>query len=388
MRQTMAIFVDAYRELNHRRLFWITLMLSGIVVAAFAAMGNDKEGLTIFHWSIPFPFLSSNFIPTADFYKFIFAELGVGFWLGWIATIIALISTASIFPDFVDKGSIDLMLSKPIGRVRLFLTKFLTGLMFAGLQVTVFTLASFLVIGLRGGDWEPWLFIAIPLVLVFYSYLFSMQAVVGLLTGSVIASIISVFLFWFLIFLVQTGDGATLAWRVTNEITSERMELRFEEQKGRIADLTDIVVATSIVAERGDESVIAELAEFEAELVMKENRLETSRMELEEEMERMVLSQSINDWFHLANTFLPKTSETISLLERLLTKHAGLVTPEPQDDDMAERFGEMVGRQDFEERYNAELDESHGPIWIIGTSLGFEAVILAFGVWRFRRRDF
>jgi ABC-type transport system involved in multi-copper enzyme maturation permease subunit len=172
MRQTMAIFVDAYRELNHRRLFWITLMLSGIVVTAFAAMGNDKEGLTIFHWSIPFPFLSSNFIPTADFYKFIFAELGVGFWLGWIATIIALISTASIFPDFVDKGSIDLMLSKPIGRIRLFLTKFLTGLMFAGLQVTVFTLASFLVIGLRGGDWEPWLFIAIPLVLVFYSYPF------------------------------------------------------------------------------------------------------------------------------------------------------------------------------------------------------------------------
>ncbi|MDA1025570.1 MAG: hypothetical protein O3A19_04000, partial [Planctomycetota bacterium] len=329
MRQTIAIFVDAYRELNHRRLFWITLMLSGVVVAAFAAMGNDKEGLTIFHWSIPFPFLSSNFIPTADFYKFIFAELGVGFWLGWIATIIALISTASIFPDFVDKGSIDLMLSKPIGRVRLFLTKFLTGLMFAGLQVTVFTLASFLVIGLRGGDWEPWLFIAIPLVLVFYSYLFSMQAVVGLLTGSVIASIISVFLFWFLIFLVRTGDGVTLAWRVTNEITSERMELRFEEQKGRIADLTDIVVATSIVAERGDESVIAELAEFEAELVMRENRLETSRIELEEEMERMVLSQSINGWFHLANTFLPKTSETISLLERLLTKHAGLVTPEP-----------------------------------------------------------
>ena len=73
---------------------------------------------------------------------------------------------ASIFPDFVDRGSIDLMLSKPIGRTRLFFTKFLTGLLFAGLQVTVFTLASFLVIGLRGGDWEPWIFIAVPLVLV------------------------------------------------------------------------------------------------------------------------------------------------------------------------------------------------------------------------------
>ena len=172
MRQTVALFVDAYRELNHRRLFWVTIVLSGLVVAAFAAIGNDEEGLTILHWSIPFPFVSTNFIPRADFYKFTFAQLGVGYWLGWIATIIGLVSTASIFPDFVDRGSIDLMLSKPIGRTRLFFTKFLTGLLFAGLQVTVFTLASFLVIGLRGGDWEPWIFISIPLVLLFFSYLF------------------------------------------------------------------------------------------------------------------------------------------------------------------------------------------------------------------------
>jgi hypothetical protein len=388
MRQTIAIFVDAYRELNHRRLFWITLMLSGVVVAAFAAIGNDEEGLTILHWSIPFPFLSTNFIPQADFYKFTFAELGVGYWLAWIATIIALISTASIFPDFVDRGSIDLMLSKPIGRVRLFFTKFLTGLMFAGLQVTVFTLAAFMVIGIRGGDWEPWLFVAIPLVLVFYSYLFSMQAVVGLLTGSVIASIISVFLFWFLIFLVQTGDGATLAWRVTNEITVERQVSRVEQQEERIAGLTDIVMATSIVAEKGDEGAIAELFELQSELAMKQGRLEVSRIEVEDELETLELSRSINGWFHLANTVLPKTSETISLLQRLLEKHAGLVTPVPDDDDMAMRFGEMVGRRDFEERFNAELDESHGATWILGTSLGFEALILGFGVWRFRRRDF
>ena len=31
MTQTMAIFLDAYRELNSRKLFWITLILSGVV---------------------------------------------------------------------------------------------------------------------------------------------------------------------------------------------------------------------------------------------------------------------------------------------------------------------------------------------------------------------
>jgi hypothetical protein len=388
MRQTIAIFVDAYRELNHRRLFWITLVLSGLVVAAFAAIGNDEEGLTVLHWSIPFPFLSTNFIPQADFYKFTFAQLGVGYWLAWIATIIGLVSTASIFPDFVDRGSIDLMLSKPIGRARLFFTKFLTGLLFAGLQVTVFTVASFLVIGLRGGDWEPWLFIAIPLVLVFYSYLFAVQAAIGLITGSVIASVIGVFLFWFVVSLVQIGDGVTLAWRVTNEITSERKITRLEKQESRIADLTASLVDVRLAADGGDAEAAGRIPELELDLVEKKGRLDTSTLDLADEIQTLELSRSINGWFHVANTCLPKTDETIDLLERILEDQAGLMRPAVPSDDTVRQFGEMVGRGEFEERYDEELDNSHGPIWILGTSLGFEAVVLGFAIWRFRRRDF
>jgi hypothetical protein len=388
MRQTVALFVDAYRELNHRRLFWITLVLSGLVVAGFAAIGNDEEGLTVLHWSIPFPFVSTNFIPEADFYKFTFAQLGVGYWLAWIATIIGLVSTASIFPDFVDRGSIDLMLSKPIGRARLFFTKFLTGLMFAGLQVTVFTLASFLVIGLRGGDWEPWLFIAVPLVVVFYSYLFAVQATIGLVTGSVIASVIGVFLFWFVVSLVQTGDGITLAWRITNEITAERKMVRVEKQEGRVMDTSARLVDLRLAADGGDTEATDQLPELELELVEKRARLDTITFELADELETLGLSQSINEWFHIANTCLPKTSETIDLLSRLLEDYAGLMRPAAPADDTVRQFGEMVGRGEFEERFDAELDASHGPIWIIGTSLGFEALVLGFAVWRFRRRDF
>jgi len=388
MRQTVALFVDAYRELNHRRLFWITLVLSGLVVAGFAAIGNDEEGLTVLHWSIPFPFVSTNFIPEADFYKFTFAQLGVGYWLAWIATIIGLVSTASIFPDFVDRGSIDLMLSKPIGRARLFFTKFLTGLMFAGLQVTVFTLASFLVIGLRGGDWEPWLFIAVPLVVVFYSYLFAVQATIGLVTGSVIASVIGVFLFWFVVSLVQTGDGITLAWRITNEITAERRMVRVEKQEVRITDLSARLVDLRLAADGGDTEATDQLPELELELVEKRERLDTITFELADELETLGLSQSINEWFHIANTCLPKTSETIDLLSRLLEDYAGLMRPAAPADDTVRQFGEMVGRGEFQERFDAELDASHGPIWIIGTSLGFEALVLGFAVWRFRRRDF
>ena len=36
MRQTLALLIDAYRDLNSRKLFWITLIISGFVIIAFA----------------------------------------------------------------------------------------------------------------------------------------------------------------------------------------------------------------------------------------------------------------------------------------------------------------------------------------------------------------
>src|SRR4051812_10750859 len=132
--QTGAVFVDAYRELNARKMFWVVLVISGLVVIAFAGVGIDEKGLSIFGFSLPIPF-NTTMMPRADFYKMIFDSAGVGFWLSWLATILALISTAGIFPDMLTGGSIDLYLSKPISRLRLFLTKYLSALLFVALQV-------------------------------------------------------------------------------------------------------------------------------------------------------------------------------------------------------------------------------------------------------------
>ena len=46
MIQTWALFVDAYRELNSKRLFWITMTLSALVVAVFGMFGINERGLT------------------------------------------------------------------------------------------------------------------------------------------------------------------------------------------------------------------------------------------------------------------------------------------------------------------------------------------------------
>lgn len=363
MMQTWALLGDAYRELNHRKLFWVTMVISGIVVLAFATMGNNEDGLTILYWTIPIRFLSTDFFSHGEFYKFIFSELGIGFWLTWIATILAVISTASIFPDFVGSGSIDLMLSKPISRTRLFLTKFVTGLLFVALQVTVFTIASMLVIGIRGGEWEPWILISIPLVVIFYSYLFCVQAVVGMVTRSAIASIIAVLLFWMLCFGLQAADGITLAAKVTYEVAVERDERRLDGQQ-KMLEMAD-----------------------EEDQPARKRRVETIQEELVGNQEILETLSSVNYWLHLSNSILPKTAETIDILTRTLDTNANLRRPTSGESE-EDMFGVMVNRQDFADRMASEIEESHSKTWVLGTSLLFEAVVLAFGALWFARKDF
>ena len=97
--QTKALLLDAYRDLNSRKMFWVVLLLNVIVVAGFSAVGVTGNRISIFSWRIP------QEIPIAQFvYKWIFTYVIVGRWLTWAATIMALISTASIFPEFMAGG--------------------------------------------------------------------------------------------------------------------------------------------------------------------------------------------------------------------------------------------------------------------------------------------
>ena len=66
--------------------------------------------------------------PPAVFYKQMFVSAGIGFWLSWLATNLALISTAGVFPRLSESGMIDMFVSKPISRLRLFVTEYLAGL--------------------------------------------------------------------------------------------------------------------------------------------------------------------------------------------------------------------------------------------------------------------
>ncbi|GEM_PF-151541 len=441
MIQTYAIFKDAYRELNAKRLFWIVVGVSVLVVALFAIIGNNDRGLTILGYTIEVPFLSTRAVSSAGFYKFVFSTIGVNFWLTWGATILALISTAGMIPDFVASGSIDMALCKPIGRLRLFLTKYAAGLLFVALPVLVFSAGAFLVIGIRGKSWEPSLFLAVPIVLVCFSYLFCVCALVGIVTRSGITALLVTLVFWVLIWVLNATEVQLLQLKLNSkrdmdrdqtqitlvqqgvEMLKDRLEVLNAATRGPaatpkaepsavppIASPPIEVVTTpeglsnessgpksdnpprrgrarrdwerlSTLTERIRKSMqpTDDPAEVSRRIVEQETQLENLRNTALENAESF---KSLSRWqqgLFAAKTLLPKTGETADLLKRYVI--------DKEDREGILQMIEDTSGETSPKDVRAVLD-SRTIGWVAGTSLAFEFVILSLASWIFCRRDF
>lgn len=385
MTQTWALFVESYRHLNAKKLFWIALVISGLIVAAFAMVGIDEEGLSILVWRLPIP-VSTAILSADVFYKLMFLNLGVTFWLAWGATILALVSTAGVMPEFLAGGAVDVTLAKPISRLRLFLTKYAAAMLFVGLQVGVFSTASFLVIGLRGGSWEPSVFLAVPIVVVFFSYLYSICTLLGVVTRSTVAALLLTMLVWLGLFAVNSTEAILLMVRTQAEQSVQWLEGDIASREQALAAAADGPAKEGIMNTLKNEMGANKK---EAELATRRTQLEDARKEL----------RTISIWqnsFVAVKTALPKTSETIGLLERWMVDMADLPAFNDGGDggSASVRFDggdrELPIPQDHEavERAVIEKARSRSVAWIVGTSLIFEAFVVGIAAWIFCRRDF
>ncbi len=354
MTQTWAIFLEAYRSLNSKKLFWLVLILSALVVAAFALLGINENGLKIAFWQFDNNVLNTKQMAPDQFYKSIFVLIGIRIWLSWLATILAIISTAGIFPDLMTSGSIDLFVSKPISRLRLFITEYAAGLLFVALQVAIFSTACFLVIGLRGGVWEPGLFLAVPIVVCFFSYLFSVSTLLGVVTRSTVAALLLTLLFWFFVWAIGAAENSLL-------------ELKTMQQRG--VDFAAIQAESSNNKSKSPDTP-DKLAESPSAEKPKSTADDSNNYRVYDIAHRILYD---------VKTMLPKTTETINLLQRSLTRVAKL--PQQPRGPQTERFQAA-------ELEVIEILHGRSIAWIVGTSLGFEVFVLFWAALFFCRRDF
>lgn len=422
MTQTWAILWDTFRELRSRRLWWLTLGLSLLVVGAFGAIGLSERGMTFAWWEIENPFLNSLAVSAGDFYTNIFVQFGVAWWLGWLGLILALMSTASIVPDMVSAGSIELVLSKPIGRWRLLLTKYAGALGFVGFQVLVFTAASVGVIGVRGGVWLPGLLIAVPLVMGVFSMLYCVSVLVGLVTRSTLAALVMTALFWGFVTMLSTAYSGTEFFREVNALNLESQSRRVERLRGQLAALNqrrEPVQAGGVTTEGGQSEggaveggavggTAGEPVEGWETGADEGARLAERLGKAEEELalveENRRLIGRIEWWLRVSITALPKTGRSIELMTGWLESQAQVDRRERtqgEAQDFVGAFDPNRGRrrtaaEEEEERRRERVIEARvvsarreqSAWWVLGTSGAFNGVVLMVACWRFGRRDF
>jgi ABC-type transport system involved in multi-copper enzyme maturation permease subunit len=322
--------LDSLRLLRARALFWVTLGISAFAAILYLSIGFSDTGVTVMFGAteIESEYLRKGSEFAELFYLGLFSKFITGLWLSWIAVILALISCAPIFPDFMAEGSAGIALSKPIGRLRLFLYKYVGSLLFVVVQVGVFALIVIVAIRWRVGVWNPSILWVVPLVLLVFSYLYCVVVLVAVRTKSVLAAVLAAMLVWFAAWLGQKSEEVlyTFAYLEPPPGLEEVSKDNLERLKGKMQG-----------------------------------------------WHRMSL------W---ALAPLPKPTETMNFMDRLV------VVGGKQGFSNSAFTAFLLG---FEPREDEQVDKAytrHSAGYVLGTSLGFNFLVLALAAWIFCRKDF
>jgi hypothetical protein len=131
----------------------------------------------------------------------------INYAVGVFGVFAAILVTSSIIPQMFEGGAIDLLLSKPVSRIMLFLTKFAGGCVFIGLIAAYFISGLWLIAGARFGIWNGALFLCIPIMLFLFAIYYGVSALAGVIWRNAIVSVVVTVLFWALCFGVGMLKG-------------------------------------------------------------------------------------------------------------------------------------------------------------------------------------
>jgi hypothetical protein len=231
--------------------------------------------------------------------------------------------------------------------------------------------------------------------------LFAFCTLIGVTTRSTIASILLTVLFWFVCWGVNYAEFHLFRFRVAFAAHARAMERQVWQSD---ADLVEAKAHPSLTSVFG----------------IRQRRIRARRETAQQQAEELRKFVDKLDTFYVfaraVATVVPKTGETVDLLDRKLFSDADIAelrdagkdnrffppdpprSPRPPTTNPAEEEArEIEDARELEQRREVEretADEVHQAErsrsipWIIGTSLGFELVMLCWAGWVFQRRDY
>ncbi|MSQ96381.1 MAG: hypothetical protein EXR98_17760 [Gemmataceae bacterium] len=175
------------------------------------------------------PLFPDHLIGPLGLQLFGFAKLILGMG-SWAAVLIGVVITSFFFPNMLRKGTVDLLLVKPIYRWLLVLYKYIGGLTFIFLCTAFPVGGIWFVLGIRTGVWANGMLLLILSTTFFFAILYAISTFVGIATRSTVTAILLTIGFWFGAF----GVGAA-----HREFDMVRIREEFSEKHNRPIDPKD-----------------------------------------------------------------------------------------------------------------------------------------------------
>lgn len=138
-------------------------------------------------------------------------ETGFSVFLYFLCTFLAIFATAHLVPRMQEKGTIDLYLARPVGRVRLLLSRYVAGLILAGSNVLYLMGTIYLIVAWKTGVANPRFLFAGSIIFLIIAVLLAFAFLIGVFTSSTAVSIMATYGIFFFGLMLAAHDKIAAA---------------------------------------------------------------------------------------------------------------------------------------------------------------------------------
>ncbi|HEY6066884.1 MAG TPA: ABC transporter permease subunit [Thermoanaerobaculia bacterium] len=212
MRAWAASVEEVFREASARWTLLAYFALSTLLILIFAAAVN----LDIVNGALAGAKLFGKEVDLGGS-RIDMDQLVLGFETGFsgvlflLGTFLALFATAHLVPRLQEKGTVDLYLSRPVGRTRLLLSRYSGGLLLAAANLAYLIGAIWLIVFWKTGVAHPRFLLGGVVILFTIACLVAFAFLVGVVTSSTAVSLMVTYAIFFLSALLSQHDRISAA---------------------------------------------------------------------------------------------------------------------------------------------------------------------------------
>lgn len=175
------IFLDTFQESFRNKMFLFFFVVATLIIGSIGlalnmdAVNGVMRGVTFFGTALRVPaFTVKQWVESL--------QAGLAMLIGTFGLFMALMATSTLFPTLLQKGSVDLLLCRPIPRWRIITSRFLGGVSIMGFNAVFLFVGVWAVLGLKADVWNNRFPMSSALVIFAFIVLFSVVMIASVVT--------------------------------------------------------------------------------------------------------------------------------------------------------------------------------------------------------------